>query len=232
MPAGQGDTTVTEPRSPDQRLADAFQALEDASGAGVSEDLRDRIWLAVSGVLPPEERHALVERMATDPACAEAWRVAHELWLASQGRARDAAGDSTGPSPRRWTSAWLGAAAVLLVGTTIGLITLRDEREGDEFRSSPGYAVESRVADDATLPREAFLLRWAPGPEGSRYQIRVTTDDLTVLAAAADLGVPEFLVAAPLLSRLPAGAAVLWQVDAYLPDGQRVTSRTFVTHVR
>jgi hypothetical protein len=231
MPAGQGDTTVTEPRSPDQRLADAFQAIEDPSDAGVPEDLRERIWLAVSGVLPPEERRALVERMATDPACAEAWRVAHELWRASQGRASDAA-DSMGPRPRRWTSAWLGAAAVLLVGTTIGLITLRDQRAGDEFRSSPGYAVESRLPDDATLPREAFLLRWAPGPDGSRYQVRVTTDDLTVLATAADLGVPEFLVAAPLLSGLPPGATVLWQVDAYLPDGERVTSRTFVTRVR
>jgi hypothetical protein len=118
------------------------------------------------------------------------------------------------------------------VGTTIGLVSLREQRSGDQFRSSPGYVVQSRVPDAGVLPREAFRLQWAPGPEGARYRIRVTTADLVVLATAADLVAPEFLVEAPLLSQLPAGATVLWQVDAYLPDGERVTSRTFVTHVR
>ena len=100
------------------------------------------------------------------------------------------------------------------------------------IRSSPAYVVQSRVPDAGTLPREAFRLHWAAGPEGSRYRIRVTTEDLTVLATAADLAAPEFIVASSVLASLPAGATVLWQVDAYLPDGERVTSATFVTHVK
>ena len=84
MPDGEGDTTVTDVRGSDERLADAFRALGDSHDTELPEDLRERIWLAVSGVLPPEERRELVERTATDPGCAEAWRIASELWRASQ----------------------------------------------------------------------------------------------------------------------------------------------------
>ena len=223
---------MTETRSPDERLADAFRAIADSSAAPVADSDRERIWLAVSGVLPVEERRALVELMGTSPAHAEAWRVAHEMWRASQGTAAETLDTPNALNTRWWTAPWLSAAAVLLVGTTIGLISLREPQAGDQFRSSPAYVVQSRVPDASALPRDAFRLQWAAGPEGSRYRVRVTTDDLRVLATAADLAVPEFSVAEPLLSALPAGATVLWQVDAYLPDGERVTSRTFVTQVR
>ena len=223
---------MTETRSPDERLADAFRAIEDSSAADVADSDRERIWLAVSGVLPVEERRALVELMSTNPAYADAWRVAHEMWRASQGTAAETLGTPARLHTRWWTTPWLSAAAVLLVGTTIGLVSLREQQSGDEFRSSPAYVVESRMPDATALSRDAFRLQWAAGPEGSRYRVRVTTDDLRVLATAADLDVPEFSVPAPRLSTLPAGGTVLWQVDAYLPDGERVTSRTFVTQVR
>ena len=223
---------MTDTRRSDERLADAFKAIADPSEADVPDRDRERIWLAVSGVLPAEERRALVEQMATSPAYAEAWRVAHEMWRASRGDTAAIAHMPESQYARRWTPQWVAAAAVLLVGTTIGLVSLREQQQVDQFRSSPGYVVQSRVPDAGALPRDAFRLQWAAGPEGSRYRIRVTTEDLVVLATAADLAAPEFSVAAPLLSHLPPGATVLWQVDAYLPDGERVTSRTFVTHVR
>jgi len=223
---------VTESRTPDQRLAEAFRAIEDAAEPAVSERDRERIWLAVAGELPAEERRALVEQAARSAAYAEAWRVAHEMWRAAQGEVGATTDPTASPRAWRWTAQSLAAAAVLIVGTTIGLVSLRDQHAVEQFRSSPGYVVQSRVPDDGALPREAFRLQWAPGPDGSRYRIRVTAEDLAVLAFAADLDAPEFLVAAPLLAHLPAGATVLWQVDAYLPDGDRVTSRTFVTHVR
>jgi hypothetical protein len=223
---------MTETRRAEQRLADAFRAIADPSEAAVPDRDVERIWLAVSGLLPAEERRALVDQVAARPAYAEAWRVAHEMWQAAPGHTVPPAHMPVTQPARRWTPQWLTAAAVLLIGTTIGLVSLREQPRVDEFRSSPGYVVQSRVAEAGTMPREAFRLQWAPGPRGSRYRIRVTTEDLTVVTTAADLEVPEFLVAAPLLAQLPPGATVLWQVDAYLPDGERVTSRTFVTHIR
>jgi hypothetical protein len=221
---------MTEPRPADERLALAFRALADAPEIeDVPEELRERIWLAVSGALPPEERRELVERTVTDPACAEAWRIASELWRASQRLAVDEADVPSAPAVR-WAPGWLAAAAVLLLGTTI-VISLLNRSPGDEFRASSGFVVESLLPAEAALPRAAFRLRWTPGPEGSRYQVRVTTEDLRVLTTAEDLTEAAFAVDPAVLAGLPAGAAVLWQVDAALPGGERLTSPTFVTRV-
>jgi len=230
MPDGQGVTTVSEPHGSDERLAEAFRALADSHSTELSEDLRERIWLAVSGVLPPEERRQLVEETASDPACAEAWRIASELWRASQAAAiggTTAAGPGLSP---RWGRYWL-TAAVLLLGTAIGVVSLLNRSPGDDFRASPGVLVESLVPADRALPRDAFRLRWTAGPEGSRYQVRVTTEDLQVLATAADLTTPEFVVDPAVLATLPGGATVFWQVEVSVPNGERLASPTFMTRV-
>jgi hypothetical protein len=232
---------VTDVREPDERYAEAFRALADADDTEVPDDLRERIWLAVSGVLAPEERRELVERTVTDPGCAEVWRIASEMWRASQAGAVD--GDAEG-APRlatRWAPRWLAAAAVLLLGTGIGVVSLLTPPAGDQFRAVPvqvgapgggGAVGTSLVPADAALPRDAFQLRWTPGPGGSRYQVRVTTEDLRVLAVAADLTAPEFTVEPAVLSRLPGGVRLFWQVVVSLPDGQRLTSPTFIIRVK
>ena len=221
---------MTEPAR-DERLALAFRALADASESeDVPEELLERIWLAVSGALPPEERREIVERTVTDPACAEAWRIASELWRTSQSSAADEADVPSAPAAR-WDRRWLAAAAVLLLGTTIGVISLLNRSPGDQFRASSGFVVESLLPAEAALPRAAFRLRWTPGPEGSRYQVRVTTEDLRVLTTAEDLTEAAFAVDPAVLAGVPAGAPVLWQVDASLPGGERLTSPTFVTRV-
>jgi hypothetical protein len=214
-------------RGSDDRLGEAFRAWSDSSSSEVPDELRERIWRAVSGELPPAERRALVDRLADDPASAQAWRVAHEMWEAAQA----AEGRSVVPGPaRRWVSPWLAAAAVLVISTGIALVWLLRAPAGDEFRTSPGYVVESLVAD-APLPRNAFTLRWTPGPAGSRYLVRVTSEDLQLLATGADLTTPVFVVESDRLSNLPSGAGVLWQVEASLPTGERVTSPTFIARV-
>lgn len=222
---------MTDPHASDERLAGAFRALSDTSETGdLPDDLRERIWLAVSGALPPEERREIVERTVTDPACAEAWRAANELWLASQ----SSAGRGTALPSRtatRWAPRWLAAAAVLVLGAAVAVVSLLDRERGDEFRASSELAVESLLPADMPLPRDAFRLRWTPGTAGSRYEVRVTTDDLQVLATGADLTTPEFAVERALLEELPAGARVLWQVDVTLPDGGRITSPTFAATV-
>ena len=60
----------------------------------------------------------------------------------------------------------------------------------------------------------------------------MTTEDLQVLATAADLTASEFEVEPAVLARLPSGARVLWQVDVSLPNGERLTSSTFITRVK
>jgi hypothetical protein len=228
MPDDERDATVTNRHAPDEELRKAFQSLGDTSREEPSSADLDQVWRAVSEELPAVERRALVDRMATDPALAESWRVAQELYRETPRSTRAA----TIPVGFR-TLSWMPAAAVLLIAIGIGVIVqLSRPTVQDTFRDSERYVVESLVQSDTTLPRNAFLLRWTPGPEGSRYHVRVTTDDLQVLTTVSDLTTPELEVAGDLLSTVAPGSPVFWQVDVMLPEGSTVSSPTFVVNVQ
>jgi hypothetical protein len=164
--------------------------------------------------------------MASDPALAESWRIASELY-------REAPRAATSAPVRRSIPSWMAAAAALLVAVGIGVV-LRWSTPPveDSFRNSEPYVVRSLVQSDATLSRDAFRLRWTPGPTGSRYQVRVTTEDLKVLTTVSGLTTPEFVVSSDVLSTLTPGSLVFWQVDVVLPDGNTVPSPTFAVRVQ
>lgn len=216
---------MSDRHSNDETLRGAFQALSDSSGSECSPADLDRIWRAVEGELPADERRELVERLATDPACAEAWRVAHEL--------RRSLATTAVQKPRPWRStSWLAAAAVLLMAASVVFVSRRDQAGDTTFRDSGRPAIASLVPADAALPKDAFQLRWTPGPQDSRYQVQVTTEDLRILATFRDLTTPEVVIDSARLADVPRGSRVLWQVEITLPDGERAVSPTFVTRVQ
>jgi len=224
----QGDAIVTDRHAADESLREAFQALGETSSGELSAEDRERIWRAVSGDLPASERRDLVDRTASNPALAEAWRVAQELWRDAPQPIPAATGGA-----RFWTRSWLAAAAVLFIGIAAGLVFQLSPPSRDTFRDPDHYVIEPLVQPDATLPRDAFRLRWTPGPQDSRYQVRVTTEDLRVLTAVSELTVPELVLDRELLSGVASGARVLWQVDVTLPGREGiVTSRTFIVRVQ
>ncbi len=218
---------MTAPDDADDRLKDAFRDLAATSPARCSDDDLDRVWRAVSGDLPAEERRSMIARVAVDPAYAEAWRVAHELQQARRG---DLPATAL-LEPRSWSPAWLGLAAALVAGVGFGIFQIQ-RTPANNFRTQAPYAVESPMASDTALPRDAFVLRWTPGPEGSRYQLRVTTEDLRVIATVSDISAPEYRVPADSLSTVPAGSRVFWQVVASMPNGERISSPTFVVRAQ
>jgi hypothetical protein len=218
---------VTTPRDTDDRLKDAFRALDHDAEVEASAPDVERVWRAVNGELPAAERRDLVERLASEPALAKAWQVANELRLAQVGDSEPA---SERPA-RSWTPAWLGLAALLVLSVGVGLYQLRSGTDVT-FRDSGRYVVEPLIASDAALPRDAFILRWKPGPEGSRYQVRVTTEDLRVLASAADLTTPEVTIPAAALADVKPNTRVLWQVAVGLPGGDTVSSQTYIVRVQ
>jgi hypothetical protein len=133
---------------------------------------------------------------------------------------------------RPWTSPWLAAAAAILIVTTVGVVLLLNRPHVDEFRTSTGYTITSLIQANTLLPRDAFRLQWTSGPDGSLYQVRVTTEDLRPLATASDLTAAELVVAPEALQSLPSGATVFWQVEVALPTGERITSPTFAVGVQ
>jgi hypothetical protein len=218
---------VTTPHDADDRLKDAFRAISADSRADASDEDVERVWRAVSGELPADERRDVVDRMASEPAVAEAWRVAHELRRAQV----DDAPAGVGSPARSWTPAWIGLAALLVLSVGVSLVQFRRAPE-EAFRDPGRYVVESLVASDAALSRDAFVLRWKPGPAGSRYQVRVTTEDLRVLTTAVDLTAPELTLPRERLADVAPNARVLWQVVVALPGGETVSSQTFVVRAQ
>jgi hypothetical protein len=227
MPRLEGIPTVTDPDAADERLRQAFQRLGETSREEPSAEDVDRIWRAAAGDLSADERRELVDRTATDPALAEAWRAAKEL-----SRAAPVDTPAATAGSRFSTPGWLAAAAVLLVGVALGVIAQLSPPRDGTYRDVGTDVIAPLVEPDATLPRDAFRLRWTAGPPDSRYLVRVTTEDLRVLTTVPDLTVPELVLDPGLLSSIDPGARVLWQVDATLPGGERVSSETFVVRVQ
>jgi hypothetical protein len=207
------------------REAEALRAAYEAAledGWPDDADL-DRIWGAVAGELPPAARREVVDEVARNPSWAVAWRIAHEL---AQGAAESAAPRPA--PPRRWgpliTSLALAAGLLLAVG--LGFL-LRPSPPGPKYRDRATAAIESRTPGDVIAARDGCRLRWA-GPAGAVYELRMTSEDLSQVRTASGLGSPEYRVPRDLLSALPPGSRLLWQVESRLPGGGRLASATFV----
>jgi len=211
---------------PDSRLKEAFHTLADSAPDDPSADDVARVWSAVAGELPAEERRQLVERTATDAPLAQAWRVAHELHQAQLGGAVDVRRSSSW-----WPAALMGIAATLIVAAGVRVLYF-DRTPADVFRDSGSYVITSPLAADAALPRDAFVLKWQAGPQGSRYLVRVTTEDLQVLMTAPELTAAEVTVPSAALAPVPAGGRVLWQVVMSSPAGEPACWRPLVPRVQ
>lgn len=216
-----------------ERLRAAF-AVSDSAPDPEACPAPETIWAAVRGELPPQELRSVVDHTATCAACAEDWRLAVEV-----DRQSTAAQTTTVPGNvivgrfgrmRTWT-----AAAALAAGLLIAVGVYRTGGFGPQpptYREAPGTAVRSLLAEGEALPRQTAALRWSPVPGASSYDVRVSTEDLRVVDTAEGLTATEYRVPESALSGLPAGAKLLWQVEAVFPDGTRQSSPTFSNPLR
>jgi len=200
------------------RLRAAFAARPGPPAPGCPEP--ETLWAALHGELPAERRREVVDHLAACAPCAEDWRLA-----------REAAGPLPAAAPGgagSWLrGAWLAAAAALAVALGAGVFLRLQGPAPAEYRAGTAGEIRSLLADDARLPRERCRLLWAaPGP-GARYEVRVSAEDLSILATVRDVEATELTVPEAALAAVPPGGRILWQVEARLPDGRRVVSRTF-----
>ncbi len=202
-----------------EKLREAFASLSETARPTDDCPEPERLWSAAQGEETPGETRELIDHTSSCPACAEAWRLAAHLSddVPSVQRTR----------PRTW---WRVAAAAAVAVGVLGLLRLADLPTGKPgYRDAGDNAVVAATGEDVPLPRDAFVLRWdlETPADGTRYDVRVTTEDLRVLAEARGLETPSYQVAAAALAQLPAGSRVFWQVEASLADGDRLTSKTF-----
>jgi hypothetical protein len=214
-----------------ERFRAALRALGEQAAPRADCPAPHVLWEAVRTELPVERRREVVDHVAGCPVCAEAWRLAIEL--------------DPDPRPAAATPArsWLASvlqphrfvplAAAVAVAVAVALLLRGPTAPVDpSYRDAGPAAIRSLIHEDEPLPRTALRLRWSPGPEGSLYDVRVTTESLETVTAAQGLRDAELLVPESALFSLPAGSRLFWQVQVRLPDGERRDSRTFITRLQ
>ena len=95
------------------------------------------------------------------------------------------------------------------------------------LRKPSESGIHSLISEEKSLRRSNFRLRWTPGPEGSRYEVIVTTSQFKEVSRAVGLERAEFLISEEDLEEIPSGALLLWRVEMSGPDGARISSLTF-----
>ncbi|HEV7667626.1 MAG TPA: hypothetical protein VGS22_03815 [Thermoanaerobaculia bacterium] len=233
-----------------ERLRRAFSTYEDPEVEAEEIDA-ERIYRAAAGELPEDERRAVIDQVATSAAAGEVWRLAIELQRAEAKAAQETEEESFAPEViltqpvgevvpfRRPVPApipvfrrrFLTAIAALLAATIgFGLWT-RMHAPAPTLRGA-GSALSTTIEDGARLPRGAFRLAWTPSAEpGTRYTVRVTTEDLRPVAEARRLETASYQVPEAALAALPAGTRLLWLVEARTTDGRTIASPAYEVEI-
>ena len=187
----------------------------------------DTIWLAVRGELPPDELRAIVDHIATCPACAEDWRIAKAFEEEAQVAAPAVPTTARPKTATLRQRAWMAVAATILVAVVGFQIrgTRPPERQPD-FRSGQGQIVEMLVPEGAALSRRDFILSWKGLPEAASYDLRVTDAQLNTLYEADGVTATTHTVPESAMAGLAPGTKLYWTVTPVSRDGAEMQSQT------
>jgi hypothetical protein len=223
-----------KPVAVDDELARLWAARAEDAAAGANCPEAARLWEGLRGELPVDERRSLVNHIGDCAACAEAWRLGHALQEEVQAELGPAVVPSQsaarpGLTVPRWAYA-LAAGVVVLLGLVIWRASPGPRPGESAYRTAEDAPLRS-VVTSRVLPRGDCVLRWTPAATGARYSLLVTDERLTVIVRRQDLAEAEARLPPERLVELPAGAKLLWRVEALLPDGGRIVSSTFVNRI-
>ena len=212
------------PRPPDDLTA-AFASLSVSATGGPDCPSPEAIWEAVAGAASPAGAATVVDHTSRCFACAEAWRLALELGARTLTEPGSA---GTAPASRvPGIPTWTALAAVLVLASGLGVVMLRRAAPPEVMRAGEEATVRSLVPESTPLSREECVLRWSEPAAGALYTVRIGTEDLSHVAFAERLERAEYTIPAKGLEKIPSGSAIVWQVEAVLPDGRRIVSPGF-----
>lgn len=221
----------------DAALREAFAARTGPGPGGPGAcPAPERIYDAARVALPPGDVREVVEHLALCPECAEAWRLAAAL----EEEARAAGAAAPAATRRPWYLQPVRAAATValaLVAVAVVWTVVQAPEEAPVWRGDGELEIRSLVPEGEALARADAVLRWTPvpedDPEGTIYDLKVTTEDVFTSVAEADgLEETRYRILPEALEGLPPGTELLWRVEARLEDGRTVRSPTFTTAVR
>jgi len=231
---------VTELDLPGERLREGFAALGERAAPGPDCPPPDRLWAAATGEAPLAERHEVIAHTATCASCASAFRLARGLAQEDVQKGSDAevAGRIAAFPPRpdrawrHWGASLAAVAAVVAFVLLVPSPLSNWWSQPKPYRGGETLEIQSRLAEEATLPRDQADLIWTEGPAGSRYEVRVSTRAGEEIAVVPGLETPRYRIPESSLAATPAGTRLYWQVKVLPPDGRSALSKTFSVPIR
>ena len=208
----------------------ALRTLHERVGEGTECPDTGTLWDSAAGELEAGAEREVVEHLSRCSACGQAWELARAL-VEDESRGF---GPATVRRSRLRSALWpLAASAALLIAAVGTWIVQREPMpEGPPaYRETAGSWLVSKIDEDASLPRDGCVLRWAEGPEGTTYDLLVLDERMDTLVRAWELEQPIHRVDPEELAPVPPGGRILWQVTAHLPDERAVASVTFVNEL-
>jgi len=236
----------------DKTLQEAFASLADGARPGDACPLPERIWAAIEGEIPVDERRELIDHIATCPSCAEDWRAAYRMgarppawWKLSM---RGVPKRLHLPRMPRWVSqAALIATAALVVAVLVPLVQMdgpkpiASERVASDLDLNAWLDEEAAFRGDrkiemvlpttGVLTRENCWLRWSP-LDGALYDLTVRTKSDELIVKVQALETAEYQLQAETLKKIDSGGVLVWFVDATLPSGQHISSSAFASKLK
>lgn len=204
-----------------ERLREAFLDRAREAAPGIQAPSAEQIWKAAEGRLPADELRRVLDGLFEDPSSAEVWSIARSLLSEGERESSDRTSDA-GMGRILWRVA---AGFAIVVAVTAAWLTLRPS--GKPVYRGGESAIESRLPENAVLPRQEAILRWEPVAGSRRYDLRLFDADYRVLRVVDGLTSPSFRIPPEVLKDIAGGQSILWQVEAVFPDGASVLSETF-----
>ncbi|NOZ80005.1 MAG: hypothetical protein GXP48_12670 [Acidobacteria bacterium] len=213
------------------RLREAFSA-EPWGAAGTDCPEVGELWASATGELDHQADRMVLLHLAQCSQCASIWRLAREMVLPGREEATPVVSITPKKAvPLMRRPSFLAAAATLVIGLGLGagLLLHRESSAPPVYRQQ--RSAQTILAAPATmqLPRASCRLRWSAGPEGTRYDLLVTDENVTILATVKGLTSPDYLLPSEKIPRRV--RKILWRVTAHLPDQRTVVSDTFTTRI-
>jgi len=228
--------TDTRQQSPEDLKA-AFASLSESAVSGPDCPAPGEIWDCATGRGPGARASAIVDHTSRCFACAEAWRLARELSASStaapgsEGAAPASRAAGAGAKPaglkRSGLGRWTALAAMVTLLAAAGVVLFRRTAPPDVMRAGDEVVIRSLVPESEPLRKAACVLKWSEPVAGARYTVRVGAEDLSPIALAENLERAEYTLEPKALEKLPPGSAIVWRVEAVLPDGRRIASPGF-----
>ncbi len=214
------------------RLREAFFS-EDWERS--TEDCPDseRLWASAAGEMEPAEDEEILLHLARCGRCASIWRLAREMIFHDEAAFAPVIPMEEGKRARVWRwPALLAAAAMVVIGVGLGTGLLLNHVQplSQPVYRQQGETVKMEASPETRrLPRTVCRLRWATGPEGTRYDLTVTGKDLTIICVVKGLTKPEYLLPP---EEIPASThEIFWRVTAHFPGGDVISSETFTSRI-